>query len=156
MFIYNTSNTVTNNVIILRRRLVIDIVILIVTGTVVAVLLILLFMVEGYGRREGRLRSTLTPSLESSKTTKCPLCGSDLTGNRRVKSVLYPGKPDSMMEINGCPYCYPVNSDILRICPVCKKEVPKDGHVIARVFIKPNKKHVHVLGCTDCYKRKSL
>jgi len=91
----------------------------------------------------------------TGKTTNCPLCGSTLKDNKRVKSVLFPGKPDSMMEINGCPYCFPVNPDIKRICPVCKKEVPHDGHVIARVFIKPNKKHVHVLGCTGCYKRKT-
>ena len=126
---------------------------LIITGTVVVVLLILLFMIERYGgRRRDRSRPVPTATPD---TTKCPLCGSNLRDNKRVKSVLFPGKPDSMMEINGCPYCYPVNSDILRICPVCKKEVPVNGHVIARVFIKPNKKHVHVLGCTGCYKRKT-
>ncbi|MCF6335380.1 MAG: hypothetical protein L3J12_06540, partial [Spirochaetales bacterium] len=86
---------------------------------------------------------------------KCPLCGSNLYGNKRVKSVLFPGKPDSMMEINGCPYCYPSNSEISRVCPVCRKIVPADGHVIARVFKKPGKTHVHVLGCTGCYKRKT-
>jgi hypothetical protein len=104
------------------------------------------------GRRD---RSRPVPTTQMSKTTECPLCGSTLRDNKRVKSVLFPGKPDSLMEINGCPYCYPANSDIKRICPVCKKEVPVDGHVIARVFIKPNKKHIHVLGCTGCYKRKT-
>ena len=114
-------------------------------------------MIERYGglRKDAINRASTTEPPLTGRTTKCPLCGSDLTNNKRVKSVLFPGKPDSMMEIYGCPYCYPVNSDIVRICPVCKKEVPKDGHVIARVFIKPNKKHVHVLGCTDCYKRKT-
>ena len=114
-------------------------------------------MIERHGGRKDTInRSSTTPTLETGRTTKCPLCGSNLTDNKRVKSVLFPGKPDSMMEINGCPYCFPSNPDILRICPVCKKEVPKDGHVIARVFIKPTKKHVHVLGCTGCYKRKSM
>lgn len=113
-------------------------------------------MIERYNsRRRGDWPVAPTAPYETGKTTKCPLCGSDLSGNKRVKSVLFPGKPDSMMEINGCPYCFPVNSEIVRLCPVCKKEVPGDGHVIARVFIKPNKKHVHVLGCTACYKRKT-
>jgi hypothetical protein len=146
----------------------IDILMLIATGTVVIVLLFLLLFTERYGRRSRRDRSRPkdalvsrklasdqpVPTGTSPKTTKCPLCGSDLENNKRVKSVLFPGKPDSMMEINGCPYCFPVNSNNVRICPVCKKEVPREGHVIARVFIKPNKKHVHVLGCTGCYKRK--
>ena len=127
---------------------------LIATGTVVVVLLFLLFITEQYGRRRDAINRVST-TIQIQKTTKCPLCGSDLADNRRVKSILYPGKPDSMMEINGCLFCFPVNSKIKRICPVCKKEVPKDGHVIARVFIKPNKKHVHVLGCTGCYKRKT-
>jgi len=141
-----------NNILIIKG-LFIDIFVLIMTGTIVVVLLILLFMIERYGHR--RVRSRPGPTVTIPKTTKCPLCGSELKDNKRVKSVLFPGKPDSMMEINGCPYCFPVNSDIKRICPVCKKEVPKDGYVIARVFIKPNKKHVHVLGCTACYKRKT-
>jgi len=111
-------------------------------------------MTEWNGRRKDAINRVSTTN-QTPKTTECPLCGSKLADNKRVKSILYPGKPDSMMEINGCPFCYPVNSKIKRICPVCKKEVPKDGHVIARVFIKPNKKHVHVLGCTGCYKRKT-
>ncbi|MCD6397224.1 MAG: hypothetical protein J7L71_06765 [Spirochaetaceae bacterium] len=115
----------------------------------------LLFITEWYGGRRRRRDKAGLVSTAMAKTTECPLCGSTLADNKRVKSILYPGKPDSMMEINGCPYCFPVNSDIKRICPVCKKEVPKDGYVIARVFLKPNKKHVHVLGCTGCYKRKT-
>jgi len=110
---------------------------------------------RGRLRKDAIHRASTTKLPQTGKSTKCPLCGSELRDNKRVKSVLFPGKPDSMMEINGCPYCFPVNSDIKRICPVCKKEVPKDGHVIARVFLKPNKKHVHVLGCTGCYKRKT-
>jgi hypothetical protein len=39
------------------------------------------------------------------------------------------------------------------MCPVCGKEVPRDGYVIARMFDKPGRKHVHVLGCTGCRDR---
>jgi predicted amidophosphoribosyltransferase len=113
-------------------------------------------MLERYGNSyKGMINHVAsTEPDQMGRIRKCPLCGSSLINNKRVNSVLFPGKPDSLMEINGCPYCYPANLEITRICPVCKKEVPKDGHVIARVFIKPNKKHVHVLGCTACYKRK--
>ena len=81
----------------------------------------------------------------------CPLCGEILLTGERVHSVLYPGKPDSLMEIHGCRYCEGEGAGRKRICPVCKKEVPSDGVVIARVFEKPGKKHVHVLGCSGCY-----
>jgi hypothetical protein len=36
------------------------------------------------------------------------------------------------------------------MCPVCNNVLPASGYVIARMFEKPGKKHVHVLGCTEC------
>ncbi len=124
-------------------------VVLILTALLIIFLLYLLHKQKktDYGTSYQQLKS------ESFHST-CPLCGSGLTKSEKVKSVLFKGSPDSMMEIYGCPYCYPPNNRIKRICPVCRKELQKDSIVIARVFIKPGKKHVHVLGCTDCYKRK--
>jgi predicted nucleic acid-binding Zn ribbon protein len=84
----------------------------------------------------------------------CPLCGTILTDGRKVSSILYPGKPDGMMEIHGCPFCMPPAGTTSRLCPVCGKEIPADGYVIARVFSGSGKTHVHVLGCTGCYARK--
>jgi hypothetical protein len=84
---------------------------------------------------------------------RCPLCGSLLTKKEKVKSVLYPGKPDGMMEIYGCPYCYGPGSKKERTCPVCKKALPREGLVYARFFQTAGRKHAHVLGCTNCYTR---
>lgn len=91
----------------------------------------------------------------------CPLCGTMLRRGETVHSVVFSGgtkakdpdptRPaDYLTHIFGCPYCHPANSKHPRKCPVCGKIVPDDGYVIARMFDKPGKKHVHVLGCTNC------
>ncbi|MEE8440720.1 MAG: hypothetical protein V3S41_03295 [Spirochaetia bacterium] len=97
----------------------------------------------------------------------CPLCATMLRRGETVHSVVFSGgtKPantsartdtvgtrttDHLTHIFGCPYCHPANSKYPRKCPVCGKIVPDDGHVIARMFDKPGRKHVHVLGCTEC------
>jgi hypothetical protein len=80
----------------------------------------------------------------------CPLCGEVLVPGERVKSRVNPGKGDKLMQIYGCPHCYPPNIQCKRICPVCKKEVPREGYVIARLFESPGRRHVHVLGCSGC------
>jgi len=102
---------------------------------------------------------------------RCPLCGTVLEKSEKVRSVLYPGKPDSMMEIFGCPYCYsgsigsgPASATSMkkrsarrlkaRLCPVCKKELPENGLVYARFFQSSERRHAHVLGCTQCYTRR--
>jgi len=97
----------------------------------------------------------------------CPLCGTMLRRGETVHSVVFSGgkavgssggsdtRPaDYLTHIFGCPYCYPANTQHRRECPVCRKTVPDDGYVIARMFDKPGKKHVHVLGCTVCRERR--
>ncbi|MDY7029485.1 MAG: hypothetical protein SVR04_14435 [Spirochaetota bacterium] len=86
---------------------------------------------------------------------QCPLCGSILERHERVKSVLYPGKPDGIMEIYGCPYCYGPNASRPRKCPVCSQPIPAGGIVYARFFETPQRRHVHVLGCAGCYTRRT-
>lgn len=97
----------------------------------------------------------------------CPICGSMLGQGERVKTTVFSGdgkKPfdpnrqsfndrrveDAMVHMYGCPYCYPPNTEHRRLCPVCKNEIPEDGYVIARMFMRKDRKHVHVLGCTEC------
>ncbi|MCL2480141.1 MAG: hypothetical protein FWF38_00365 [Spirochaetaceae bacterium] len=94
----------------------------------------------------------------AEKSSKfCPLCESSLSKEENVKSKTYPASPgstDTLMDVFGCPKCIPPLGTEARICPVCKKKIPEDGFVIGRYFVRPDKKHLHVLGCTLCRKAK--
>ncbi|MBN2657809.1 MAG: hypothetical protein JXR86_12170 [Spirochaetales bacterium] len=100
------------------------------------------------------------PFRKENSYRNCPLCGTPLLRGETVHSHLFPGKPDGMMYIYGCPFCHREHPrfkggrDVQRICPFCKGKIPEKGWVIARVFEKPEKTHVHVLGCTVCRKGK--
>lgn len=90
----------------------------------------------------------------------CPLCGTMLRRGETVHSVVFSGgalakgsrsgSEDYLAHLFGCPYCYPANQEHPRECPVCNRKIPGDGYVVARMFEKPGRKHVHVLGCTEC------
>ncbi len=86
----------------------------------------------------------------------CPLCQSLLQKNERVHSVIYRAQSDVTMHIYGCKYCYKdhpkVEFDKLAVkkCPSCNKNLEPNEFVIARLFEKPGKNHVHVLGCYRC------
>jgi hypothetical protein len=57
---------------------------------------------------------------------------------------------DALTHIFGCPYCYPANEEHPRYCPVCERKLGPDDYVIARMFTRAPRSHVHVLGCTLC------
>ena len=87
----------------------------------------------------------------------CPLCGSPLLPGEDLYSKVF--RPmtvnDQRCIIFGCPHCYPrCEPGIKRICPSCHKQVPPDGHLVARLFnkTKDGKKHVVVTGCSVCCK----
>lgn len=88
--------------------------------------------------------------MENEKKKNCPLCGSELEKYETVRSVVYPGKPDKITHMHGCPRCSGPNAHVPRYCPVCKKSIPTEGYVIGRMFENGNKRHLHVLGCTLC------
>jgi len=124
--------------------------VLIVSGLII--LLILYYLLRSKPEHAGSSKRRKSGKNEPEESTKpCPLCGEPLKRGQTVHSVLYPGKPDSLMEIYGCPFCEKPGSKNKRTCPVCKKEMADDSILIARVFEKPGKKHVHVLGCSGCY-----
>ena len=87
----------------------------------------------------------------------CPLCNSKLYKDDNLVSRVYKTSTpnDLPCSIHGCPHCYPVPEEgIKRVCPVCRKEVPVDGHLDAHLFTRRSgKKHVHVTGCTECHKK---
>lgn len=107
----------------------------------------------------------------NTKTFPCPVCGTTLTSGERVSSVAYPGESVRIVHVFGCPYCYPnaessaaTKSDkekeikmktARRICPVCRKELPLKGYLYCRMTEGADKKHLHVMGCTDCPTRKN-
>ncbi len=90
---------------------------------------------------------------------KCPICSSSLfVGENLISKVYRPMKvPDQLMIIMGCPHCYPrVEPGVKRICPVCHKSIAQDQSLTARLFNKAvGKKHVHVIGCSNCHKPRA-
>jgi hypothetical protein len=92
---------------------------------------------------------------EAGEPRTCPVCSIKLLNGERVKSSAYParGKLDRLMNIFGCPYC--LEGQRRRVCPVCGKTLKIDEFLIARLFDKPGRSHVHVLGCTNCRGIKS-
>lgn len=97
------------------------------------------------------------------KIRRCPLCGHVLLKGQRVKSLLFQvgtetgGVREQLTHLLGCPFCYPANRENKRVCPVCGSILPPEGYLIGRFFTRKGKKrkHVHVLGCTECRKKKS-
>jgi hypothetical protein len=95
---------------------------------------------------------------ENGSLKTCPVCGSVLEKGQLVKSVVFQGGvkagavTERMSHIFGCPFCYPANTGTPRICPVCRRIIPADGYLFARMFERAgrDRKHVHVLGCTAC------
>jgi hypothetical protein len=88
------------------------------------------------------------------RTRPCPLCGSRLKRGETVHTKVFPGKPDRLAHVYGCPYCYEPGYTEKRYCPVCHKGLPKEGYIIARMFERSDRVHVHVLGCTECRSRR--
>lgn len=124
---------------------------------VLFLLLILLFSLIMMGRKKKTPSSSGWDSIQETEEPVmqlCPLCKSSLYRGEKVYSHLFPGKPDQMMHIFGCPHCYIKEGSgrtlQMRLCPYCQSPLDAEDYVIARVFSKPGKTQVHVLGCTRC------
>ncbi len=87
---------------------------------------------------------------------RCPICNSPFAKGENMYSRVYRpmNVPDQRMTVQGCPHCYPViEMGLVRMCPVCHRQIPLQGYLMARLFnLKSNKKHVIVTGCSECYK----
>jgi hypothetical protein len=146
-------------------------VMILMVGVVVALILTLVKLRKSnFSQLANRMAKRTRESLEVLKP--CPLCGTMLRRGETVHSVVFSGgasasadggqpssaqrrsRIDYLTHIFGCPYCHPANDKHARTCPVCDQEMPADGYVIARMFEKPGRKHVHVLGCTRCRLRR--
>lgn len=87
----------------------------------------------------------------------CPLCDMPLPVGDNIFTKVYRPMdvPDQRCIVLGCIHCYPkVEPGLRRVCPVCHKEVPLNGNLIARLFNKKDgSKHVHIVCCTECSKK---
>jgi hypothetical protein len=97
----------------------------------------------------GKRKKNAEESVPGAPRT-CPVCSIRLERGERVKSSAFPsmGGADRLMHINGCPYC--LEGSRVRSCPVCGVTLDFQEVLIARIFDKPGRSHVHVLGCTCC------
>lgn len=80
----------------------------------------------------------------------CPVCSAKLPQGELVKSSAFPslnGK-DRLMHIRGCVYC--IEGKRPRRCPVCGVTLKDDEYLISRIFERPGRAHVHVIGCNRC------
>jgi hypothetical protein len=82
----------------------------------------------------------------------CPLCAAKFDHGELVRSKAFPasggGKGWRMLHMEGCKYC--MSGKRLRICPVCGANVTPNEYLIARLYERPGKSHVHILGCLHC------
>jgi hypothetical protein len=99
-------------------------------------------------RRRKQPRGTGIPGAPQT----CPVCSAQLEKGELVKSMAYPSfnGTDRLMYIKGCAYC--LEGDRPRLCPVCGARLRGDEILIARIFDRPGRSHVHVLGCSRCRK----
>ncbi|MBN2617700.1 MAG: hypothetical protein JXR64_05245 [Spirochaetales bacterium] len=117
--------------------------------------IIIIFILLFYSSKLSRIENT--PVLDRMETGKpCPICSWPLQKNERVHSIRYQTGSDALMHIYGCPYCYKehpkskFSTKTVRKCPSCNSNLQPKDYVIARLFEKPGKNHVHVLGCYRC------
>lgn len=123
----------------------------------VAIIILLLGYGIYYRKNNKNVSKKLVKQTEKSDV-KCPVCGMFLNkGENLVSKVFRPmNVPDQLMNISGCPHCYPsCEPGVKRICPVCHKHMSAKDVLTARLFNKTQgKKHVHIVGCSNCHKSK--
>ena len=131
-------------------------------GSVILILALMIFMKfkKMQARTPQKDNNLRTQKNESGgiEFVRCPLCSTPLAKNEDMFSRIYRpmNTPDQRMTVHGCPHCYPhPEPGVRRTCPVCGKEVPLEGELIARLFNRTEgKKHVMITGCSVCYGKK--
>ncbi len=108
---------------------------------------------------QARRKNQKNQKTKNVQSVKCPLCQTSLFVGENIYSKIYRpmNVPDQYCTISGCPHCFPVcESGVKRVCPVCHKEVSLNQNLTARLFNKAfGKKHVHILGCSNCHAPRS-
>jgi hypothetical protein len=129
---------------------------LIGTFSVIIIVLLAAIAVMNAHRKLTQARKEKNSNMQP---VKCPVCQSELfVGEQLISKVYRPMKvPDQLMTIQGCPHCYPkCEPGVARVCPVCHKAIAPDQALTARLFNKAvGKKHVHIIGCSNCHKPRA-
>ena len=131
-------------------------------GSVILILALMIFMkfkkMQARTPQKGNNLRTQKNESGGIEFVRCPLCSTPLAKNEDMFSRIYRpmNTPDQRMTVHGCPHCYPrPEPGVRRTCPVCGKEVPLEGELIARLFNRTEgKKHVMITGCSVCYGKK--
>jgi hypothetical protein len=116
----------------------------------------------GLSRREGRnpKKGGREAGGRAGDPQTCPVCAAKLPPGVLVRSAVYPpsGGGDRIMHIMGCPFCLEgeAGKRRRRVCPVCHKPIGDSEYLFARVFERPGKSHVHILGCINCRGPRAL
>jgi hypothetical protein len=105
---------------------------------------------KGNYRRVPKKNAPQVKSGGPGDSRNCPLCDARLGSGEQVKSTAFPGLPGQgrLMHIRGCAYCMDGSRE--RVCPVCGAVIGADQILVARMFEKPGRSHVHILGCSRC------
>jgi hypothetical protein len=102
----------------------------------------------------GALKQQAPIRAKAGEPQTCPVCVAKLPRGMLVRSAVFPPSNgrDRLMHIMGCPYCLEGDPERRRprVCPVCHKPIGDTEYLFARVFERPGKSHVHVLGCINC------
>ena len=127
-------------------------------GTFSVIIIALLAAILAINARR-KLAESRNKKTSNMQPVKCPVCQSELfVGEQLISKVYRPMKvPDQLMTIQGCPHCYPkCEPGVARVCPVCRKVIAPDQALTARLFNKAvGKKHVHIIGCSNCHKPRA-
>ncbi len=130
----------------------------VLTGIIVVLIIFLLCWIylQVAGRKQNKSQK-LVKKAEGPGFARCPLCDMPLPVGDNIYTKVYRPMdvPDQRCIVMGCIHCYPkLEPGLKRICPVCHKNVPMDGNLIARLFNKRDgSKHIHIVCCTECTKK---
>jgi len=129
----------------------------ILIGIVSAVIIALLCWMYFHFAGKSQPEQKLIKNAEGPGFSRCPLCDMPLPIGDNIYTKVYRPMdvPDQRCIVMGCIHCYPkVEPGLKRICPVCHKQVPVNGNLIARLFNKRDgSKHIHIVCCTECSKK---
>ncbi|GHV19301.1 hypothetical protein FACS189494_00490 [Spirochaetia bacterium] len=93
---------------------------------------------------------SILPEGKRGEARTCPICAARFEHGESVKSKVFPptGRYDRLLHIHGCPFC--LEGQRRRKCPVCHGELSAKDYLVARIWVRPGKSHVHVQGCVRC------